>query len=91
VLEAMACRTPIVASSISGVVDHVVHGSTGYLVPPNSSSSLEDGIVSALSDPRRDEVARSGEAHVSSDLTWPNVMRLVIERVYRPLMPAVAR
>jgi glycosyltransferase involved in cell wall biosynthesis len=43
-LEAMAANLPIVATSVSGAEDVVIHGKTGYLVPPHDSNALADGI-----------------------------------------------
>lgn len=43
-LEAMAAGLPIVATRASGAEDVVIHGKTGYLVPPNDSNALADAI-----------------------------------------------
>lgn len=54
-LEAMACRLPVIATKIGGVVDIVESGRNGILVPPGDVSALRDAILSLLSYPSERE------------------------------------
>ena len=47
-LEAMACRLPVIATRIGGVVDIVKDRENGLLVTPGSSEELKDAILSLL-------------------------------------------
>lgn len=49
-LEAMACGTPVVASSVGGIPD-VVTPEVGILVPPADPDALSNAIQSILGDP----------------------------------------
>ncbi len=76
-LEAMACRTPVIASDIPGVRENITCGN-GLLFTPCDVHSLSDAIVSILSDDER--VMRMGEAGrqlVESKYDW----RMIAERV----------
>ena len=55
-LEAMACRKPIVATDVGGNNDAVVDGSTGYLVPVGDPAALAQRACQLLrnADLRRD-------------------------------------
>ena len=53
-LEAMACRLPVVATRIGGVVDVVKDGENGILVNPGDSNDLTEGLLRLLKD---DELA----------------------------------
>jgi glycosyltransferase involved in cell wall biosynthesis len=55
VLEAMACRKPVVATSVGGCPELITEGKTGFLVPSGDSHALALRIVQLLhnSDMRR--------------------------------------
>jgi glycosyltransferase involved in cell wall biosynthesis len=45
VLEAMACARPVIATSVDGTPEAVVHGETGLLVPPGDPAALADALL----------------------------------------------
>lgn len=47
-LESMAARVPIVATSVGGVPEHVSDGESAILVPPADSESLADAMTELL-------------------------------------------
>ncbi|MDG5821322.1 glycosyltransferase family 4 protein [Natronococcus sp. A-GB7] len=50
IYEAMASKTPVLATSIGGVTEQVEHERTGVLVPPKSPDSLKKQLEYLLSD-----------------------------------------
>jgi len=49
----------------------VKHGKTGYLVPPEDSAALRDGIQALLSDPdRRKSLGLAARKLVERQYTW---------------------
>lgn len=50
-IEAMAAGVPVVSTDVGGVGDLVVHGQTGWLVPPGEPALLAEGIQRLLEDP----------------------------------------
>lgn len=59
-MEALASRTPAVATRIAGVAELIADGKTGVLVPPGDVESLTAALDRLLSDP--DARTRLGEA-----------------------------
>jgi glycosyltransferase involved in cell wall biosynthesis len=72
--EAMAHGRPVVASAVGGLLDLVVEGETGLLVPPRDVAALREALERLLAD--RDLRRRLGEAgreRIQRDFSWPAV------------------
>ncbi|MFQ5658141.1 MAG: GT4 family glycosyltransferase PelF [Candidatus Methylomirabilales bacterium] len=52
-LEAMAAGVPVVATSVGGVPDLVMPGTTGFLIPPEDPQELSEAILNILRDSTR--------------------------------------
>jgi glycosyltransferase involved in cell wall biosynthesis len=53
ILEAMAAGLPVVATAVGGNPEAVIHGATGWVVPPRNPGILAARILSLLDDPDR--------------------------------------
>jgi glycosyltransferase involved in cell wall biosynthesis len=51
VLEAMASRRPVVATTTGGIVDMIADGENGLLVPPDDEDKLGEAMARLLDDP----------------------------------------
>ena len=73
-LEAMACETPIVASSVGGILETVVDGETGILVEPGNPKVIADGINTFA---RNRDLARrygkNGRKRVEELFSWASI------------------
>ncbi|HWC21760.1 MAG TPA: glycosyltransferase [Flexivirga sp.] len=51
-VEAAACGRPVVGTAVGGLLDTVVEGTTGFLVPPRDPAALAAAIARITSSPR---------------------------------------
>ena len=51
ILEAMACKVPVIATDSGGIPEAVIHRETGWLCPPQRPETLAAAIGALLSDP----------------------------------------
>lgn len=73
-LEAMACGTPVVAAAVGGMIDTVVDGVTGRLVPPRDPAAVAAAVRDLLADPeRRAAYGRAGVDRVRARYAWSRV------------------
>jgi len=64
-IEAMAMTLPVVASKSDGVLDIVVEGETGLLVPPKNSNALAEGLAHLIENPDvREKMGLAGRTRV---------------------------
>lgn len=61
IVEGMAAGLPVIASNEGGPMEIVVHGETGYLIPPGDARLLAEAIRSLMDQPEKRK-AMSGKA-----------------------------
>lgn len=84
--EAMACGTPVVASSAGALPEVIAIGGGGLLVPSGDAGALASGIASLLDQPaRRAELGAHARARVVAAFSWPRVAAATVE-VYREVL-----
>jgi glycosyltransferase involved in cell wall biosynthesis len=66
-LEAMACRKPVIATEVGGIPEVVRSGENGFLVPPGDSAALQAQLLQCLSQRQKwAEVAQCGRVTVET-------------------------
>ena len=100
-LEAMACGAPVVASATGGILEVVVEGETGYLVPFEAdpvtgfpvhpekfARDLAAKLTELLADPAKCErFGKVGRKRVEETFAWSAIAEQTID-LYRTLIEA---
>lgn len=77
-LEAAAAGRPVVATSIGGIPEVVIHGQTGLLVPPDNAAALADALATLARDRRMcRQLGEAGRAFVEAHYTWARSLDLM--------------
>ena len=98
-LEAMACRAPVVASATGGILEVVVEGETGHLIPfeadPETtfptdpeqfSLDLAARITDLLNDPAKARaMGEAGRKRVEEHFSWTSIAAQTI-KLYESLV-----
>ncbi len=85
-LEAMACATPVIGSSVGGIRTTVIDGKTGFLVPPNDPARLASRIALLAREPRLAErLGWTGLRRAHRHFTWRRVA-MQMASVYRSVL-----
>lgn len=71
VLEAFACKKPVVATAVGGTPEVVRHGQDGYLTDPGDMEAVAEGLLELASSPeKRYAMGESGYEHVRSSFDF---------------------
>ena len=85
-LEAMASALPVVATDVGGNSEIVIHGETGFLVPPRAPETMADAICRLLLN--REEAKSMGEKgreRVKQYFSFEKMMRSY-ENIYESIL-----
>jgi glycosyltransferase involved in cell wall biosynthesis len=75
-LEAMAMKVPVIASTVGGLPESVIHGETGILVPPGDSVSLHDALMYLYRNPDvRKKMGEAGRKRVEGNFNIESNIR----------------
>lgn len=81
ILEAMACKLPVVASNISGIPELVEEGVTGYMLSPGDKKGFYRRIVELHEDPeKRKFFGEKGRERVMEKFTWSGIAKNMVEK-----------
>ena len=80
VLEAMACRKPIITFDIPSMSEIIVDGETGVLAKPFSHSDLAEKIRIVLSDKKlRSKLGQNAYNYVKEKHNWDRQVEKYVE------------
>jgi len=72
-LEAMACKTPIIATSVGGNKETLIHMKTAYVVTPNNPLEILDAINDLFTNPDKQKTLSHNAYEIVSSYDWEYV------------------
>jgi len=80
--SAYAAGRPVVATPVGGLVEQVVHGTTGLLAQDLSAEALADEVAALVDSPVLFDLCSAGALnHANSMLTWEKSAQKIAEVV----------
>lgn len=85
-LEAQSMGVPVVATSVEGLGEVLIHGLTGFHVPAANPEALADSLDTLIRDPElRRTMGSAGRRFVTEHYDWQVTVK-IMERIYADLM-----
>lgn len=85
-LEAMACKIPVIATDIVGVAREVRQNNCGIIVKPKDSQALAEAIIKLLKNPKlAKKMGENGRILVEEKYGWEKIAKKV-EKIYEKVI-----
>lgn len=76
-LEAMACKKPVIGTNIGGIPNVIDNGENGLLVPPKNPKALAEAIIKILRNPKlAQKMGENGYEKVKENFTWEKQIKI---------------
>ena len=86
-LEAMACKVPVIATAVGGNTELVEDGVTGLLVPPDDPAALREALERLLTDEAlASKIVENAYRRVVKEYSWDVVIEKYLQ-VYERVAP----
>jgi glycosyltransferase involved in cell wall biosynthesis len=86
VIEAMAMKTPVIATIVGGIPDIIEDGINGFLISPNNPTTLSEAVVKLLSNNNlHDRISQHGKKTVEKDYSVSTHIKK-IQTLYRSVI-----
>jgi len=85
-LEALACKTPVITTNIVGVADEIKKNNCGVVVKPKDSIGLANAVIKILDKPQlAKQMGENGRKLVEKKYSWAKIGKQ-IENVYEGVL-----
>ena len=75
VQEAMACGTPVLATSVGGIPDLIKDGETGFIMEDNSPECIAENVIRALEHPNLDKIVKNARKLIEDEYSYDVMVR----------------
>lgn len=75
ILEAMACGTPVLATSVGGVPDLIKDGETGYILENNSPETIAESVIRIINDNNLRNISKNAKNVIDKEYSYDSALR----------------